>query len=192
MAATRQRTSGGSRLSAEDWTAKALEILMAEGVGAIKINRLCQDLGVTKGSFYWHFADLDALLAAIADRWCATTRAALSDLESLHRLPPLERIRAMALHLVDDRAWQVERTLREWSRTDEAVAELVRQTDQFIFELVQAALIEMGYAAPAARMRAGLLVYAGIGFAHGQQALPRPTADDIDDLVDFIAGDAGR
>lgn len=29
-------------------------------------------------------------------------------------------------------------------------------------------------------MRAGLLTYAGIGFAHGQQSLPKPTADDIE------------
>lgn len=189
---TQKRAAGAQRLSADDWTSKALDLLMAEGRGAIKINRLCRDLGVTKGSFYWHFADLDALLAAIAKRWCDETRNALTQLEALHHLPPLERIRAMALRLVDGQSWQVERALRDWARADETVADVLRVTDRFIFDVVQAALLDVGFDADAARLRAGLLVYAGIGFAHGQDSLPNPTPEDIEGLMDFIAGDAAR
>lgn len=181
--------SASPRLSIDDWTERALALVMDEGVGAIKINRLCKDLGVTKGSFYWHFADLDALLAAIAERWCAETREVLSNLSDLDQLPPLERIRAMALRLTDDRSWSVERALREWATGDEKVAAVIVESDQFVFELVQAALLELGHSADGARMRAGLLVYAGIGFAHGQNSLPQPTADDIENLVAFLAGE---
>ncbi len=181
--------SASPRLSIDDWTERALALVMDEGVGAIKINRLCKDLGVTKGSFYWHFADLDALLAAIAERWCAETREALSNLADLDRLPPLERIRAMGLRLTDERPWSVERALREWATGDERVAAVIVESDQFVFELVQAALLELGHSADGARMRAGLLVYAGIGFAHGQNSLPQPTADDIENLVAFLAGE---
>jgi len=184
--------SASTRLSVNDWTERALALLMSEGVAAIKVNRLCRDLGVTKGSFYWHFADVDALMSALAERWCAETRSALVGLEELHHLPALERIRAMALRLVDDHSWSVERALRDWARTDARVAAVIAQTDEFIFELVQAALLELGYDATGARLRAGLLVYAGIGFAHGQAALAKPTPDDIDDLMDLIAGDVAR
>ena len=178
------------RLSIDDWTERALALLMDEGVGAIKINRLCADLGVTKGSFYWHFADLEALMAAITERWTRETREALSALEQLHHLPPLERIRAMAMRLVDQRSYSVERALREWAHTEQRVAAVIREADQFVFELVQAALVELGLSPSGARLRAGLLVYAGIGFAHGQEALPMPTTEDIDELIAFLAGDA--
>ena len=178
------------RLSIDDWTERALALLMDEGVGAIKINRLCADLGVTKGSFYWHFADLEALMAAITERWTRETREALSALQELHHLPPLDRIRAMAMRLVDQRSYSVERALREWAHTEQRVAAVIREADQFVFELVQAALVELGLSPSGARLRAGLLVYAGIGFAHGQEALPMPTTEDIDELIAFLAGDA--
>lgn len=182
--------SASSRLSIDDWTERALALVMDEGVGAIKINRLCRELGVTKGSFYWHFSDLDALLEAIAERWCAETRTLLGSLSVLDELPPLERIRAMALRLIDDRSFTVERALREWAREDPKVAAMIVESDQFVFALVQAALVDLGHTPEGARMRAGLLVYAGIGFAHGQNSLPQPTADDIEDLVTFLAGEA--
>lgn len=181
-----------ARLSIDDWTERALALVMDEGVGAIKINRLCRELGVTKGSFYWHFADLDALLAAIAERWATETREVLSNLAELEGLPALQRIRAMALRLIDDRSWSVERALREWARDDAVVAAVIVESDQYVFELVQAALLELGHTEQDARLRAGLLVYAGIGFAHGQASLPQPTEDDIENLVHFLAGEAGR
>lgn len=191
--ATTSRGRGqASRLSLEDWTERALALLMDEGVGAVKIARLCRELDVTKGSFYWHFSDVDALQEAIAERWCAETRALLQQLSGLGDLPPADRLRTMTMRLVDDRSWSVERALRDWARSDAKVAEVIAESDQFVFELVQSALVDLGYSAAAARMRAGLLVYAGIGFAHGQSALPKPTAEDIDDLLAFIAGDGLR
>ena len=183
------RRSSGGRLSTEDWTARALQLLVDEGVGAVKVARLCRDLGVTKGSFYWHFEDLEALKKAVADRWCAETTSALSEMSSLGDLPPLERIRIMATQLVDDRSWSVERALRDWGRSDAQVAATIAKSEQHVFGLVQEALEQLGHDPRSARMRAGLLTYAGIGFAHGQQSLPKPTVDDIDDLVDFLASD---
>lgn len=196
MTVSRAQASGSNaasgRLTVDDWTERALALVMDEGVGAIKINRLCRELGVTKGSFYWHFADLDALLAAIAERWASETRVILSSLSELEGLPPLERIRAMALRLIDNRSWSIERALREWAKNDAVVAAVIVESDQYVFELVQAALLELGHSAQDARLRAGLLVYAGIGFAHGQASLPQPTEDDIENLVQFLSGEAGR
>lgn len=178
-------------LSADDWTSRALELLTEEGVAAVKINRLCADLGVTKGSFYWRFDDLESLKKAVAARWCDDSRRVLSELSGLATLAPLERLRTMTLGLIDDRTWSVQRALREWARTDEQVAATIAESDRFVFDLVQRAIEELGSTPERARLRAGLLVYAGIGFAHGQSSLPKPTADDIDALIDFLAQDAG-
>ena len=189
--ATTPRGKGqAARLSLEDWTERALALLMDEGVGAVKISRLCRELDVTKGSFYWHFSDLDALQEAVAERWCIETRDLLEQLAGLGDLPPADRLRSMTMRLVDDRSWSVERALRDWARTDAKVAEVIAESDQFVFGLVRSALEDLGYEPATSRMRAGLLVYAGIGFAHGQSGLPKPTAEDIDDLLAFVAGDA--
>ncbi|MFA9270109.1 MAG: TetR/AcrR family transcriptional regulator, partial [Baekduiaceae bacterium] len=61
MATPRSSASKAStpRLSVDDWVACALEVLADEGVAGIKIPTLCKRLGVTKGSFYWHFSDLE-------------------------------------------------------------------------------------------------------------------------------------
>ncbi len=179
----------GHRLSLDDWTSRALDLLVSEGVGALKVARLCRELGVTKGSFYWHFADLEALRTAVADRWCAQRRAALEETSSLAGVAPLERIRMMAAGLLEDRSWSMERTLREWAVSDPKVAETIAASERHVFALVEDALRELGHSDRDARLRAGLLVYAGIGFAHGQHSLPRPTMADLDDLVDFLSRD---
>jgi Bacterial regulatory proteins, tetR family len=48
---------GSSRLSVDDWIREGYAIVAA-GLKALKIDRLCDRLGVTKGSFYWYFTDM--------------------------------------------------------------------------------------------------------------------------------------
>jgi AcrR family transcriptional regulator len=57
------------RLSASDWTAAALDALAAGGLAAVAVEPLATRLGTTKGSFYWHFTNRDALLRAVLERW---------------------------------------------------------------------------------------------------------------------------
>lgn len=58
-----------TRLSAADWEQGALDLIAAHGVGAVTVESLARQLGVTKGSFYWHFPTREALLKAAFDRW---------------------------------------------------------------------------------------------------------------------------
>ena len=58
-----------SRLSAVDWEHAALDLIAEQGVAAVAVEPLARRLGVTKGSFYWHFASRDALLEAALKRW---------------------------------------------------------------------------------------------------------------------------
>lgn len=184
---TAASTRRAPRLSAAAWTAGALDLLSSGGLGALTINRLCDHLGVTRGSFYWHFADLDALKEAVTDHWCTETRSAIDALAHLEQLPPLDRLRAMTLRLIEDRSASVERGLRDWARTDARVAAVVADADLFVFTTVQGSLRQLGHPAEQARMRAGLLVYAGIGFAHGHAALPVPTAAEVEHLLELMA-----
>lgn len=65
-AATKQERS---RLSADDWELGALDLIAEQGVNALAVEALARRLGVTKGSFYWHFRTREALLKAALERW---------------------------------------------------------------------------------------------------------------------------
>ena len=57
------------RLSADDWAREALDQIAEQGVASVAVEPLARRLGVTKGSFYWHFPSRDALLQAALERW---------------------------------------------------------------------------------------------------------------------------
>lgn len=56
-------------LSADDWAETALDAIGRHGVEGVAVERLARELGVTKGSFYWHFSNREALLHAALARW---------------------------------------------------------------------------------------------------------------------------
>jgi AcrR family transcriptional regulator len=56
-------------LSAADWTEAALDALARGGLPAVAVEPLAKELGATKGSFYWHFADRQALVEATLGLW---------------------------------------------------------------------------------------------------------------------------
>ncbi|TDJ33753.1 MAG: TetR/AcrR family transcriptional regulator [Gammaproteobacteria bacterium] len=57
------------RLSARDWADAALDAIARGGIGAVSVEPLARQLGVTKGSFYWHYANREALLVAALELW---------------------------------------------------------------------------------------------------------------------------
>lgn len=56
-------------LTADDWARAALEAVAGGGLDAVAVEPLARSLGVTKGSFYWHFANREALLRAALELW---------------------------------------------------------------------------------------------------------------------------
>jgi AcrR family transcriptional regulator len=58
-----------STLSAADWEQAAVELIAEKGVQAVAIEPLARRMGITKGSFYWHFANRESLLEQALQRW---------------------------------------------------------------------------------------------------------------------------
>lgn len=82
------------RLSAQDWELAALELMAEEGVAAVAVESLARRLGVTKGSFYWHFSQRDALIEAALRRWEETdTHNLVARVESIEN--PGKRLREL-------------------------------------------------------------------------------------------------
>ncbi|HEY0254748.1 MAG TPA: TetR/AcrR family transcriptional regulator C-terminal domain-containing protein [Kofleriaceae bacterium] len=63
------------RLSRDTIAAGALSLADREGIEAVTIRRLAADNSVTPMALYWHFADKDAVLDAIAERIYASVEA---------------------------------------------------------------------------------------------------------------------
>ncbi len=164
----------------------ALSLLAREGVTAIKIPRLCTELGVTKGSFYWHFDDIQQLMEAMADRWCAVQSDAVRALGALDSIAVEQRIEKMTSLLIEQSTWIVEASVREWARTDPKVSEAVRTLEGKVFEVLEQTMRELGFDAAQARLRAGTMVYLGIGLIHGRDSLPTPTADEAHAIIDLL------
>jgi len=56
-------------LSAADWEREALELISEQGVQALAVEPLARRMGITKGSFYWHFSSRESLLDQALKRW---------------------------------------------------------------------------------------------------------------------------
>jgi AcrR family transcriptional regulator len=87
------RTERTARLSADDWAQAALDQIAEQGVASVAVEPLARRLGVTKGSFYWHFPSREALLVAALERWEKVEQEVFGSLEPIS--DPRERLRAL-------------------------------------------------------------------------------------------------
>jgi len=76
------RKPGQRPLTPDDWAKAALKAIARGGIDALAVETVAAELGATKGSFYWHFKDRDALIQAALDKWeQRRTEAVIEDLE---------------------------------------------------------------------------------------------------------------
>jgi len=120
-------------LDREAWINFALEVLPEEGVEGLRIEVLARRLKVTKGSFYWHFKDRQALLNALITHW---RDARIAEVETQANIPATQaqaRIRQVldqyTIHPNQGRM-RTELAIRDWARRDAFVATAVELVDQ--------------------------------------------------------------
>ena len=178
-----------SRLSVDDWVQAGFAILAEEGISALKIDRLCGRLAVTKGSFYWHFTDIAGYRATLIQAWGELRDDDRRHFADLVPLPPRERLSQMMSSLLSARHWTLERAMREWARTDDAVAAGVRAADQRIVDAVRQAFVDHGFERDDADLRANATFAAGIGFLHLSGQTPNARgADRRERFLDLMLG----
>ena len=167
-----------ARLSAADWEQAALETLAESGLAAVAVEPLARRLGVTKGSFYWHFEGMPSYRAALVQSWGELRDQDRAALDDMIDVAPRERLSRMMSSLVSPRHWTLERAMREWARSDESVAASVRAADRRLLRAVRQAFLDFGFASDEAEVRANATFAAGIGFLHlsGSNPVPRDTA----------------
>jgi AcrR family transcriptional regulator len=175
------------RLNADDWARAALAALAEGGLAAVAVEPVAARLGVSKGSFYWHFPNRQALVEAALQRWEAETEEIIAGLDAV--ADPVARMRELLeLAFGDGRDAAV--SFRLISEADEpAVGAVARRVSERRLAYMRAILEQTGQAPEEASRR----VLAAYGGYLGLAALTRigVVPEMPRDLVDRAMSELG-
>ncbi|GFJ91597.1 TetR/AcrR family transcriptional regulator [Phytohabitans rumicis] len=172
-----RKTSSRRRLTPDDWADAALAAIADGGLAAVAVEPLAARLGTTKGSFYWHFSNREALLEAALARWEARTTTAVIDEIVNATDDPASQLRRLIIRV--SRMAEVDRVGPALLATaaHPAVARAVERVTRARVGLIVTALAQLGFAPSEAQSRALLAYSAYLGhtqLAHSAPASYRP------------------
>lgn len=160
--AARPASGADGRLTKADWLTFGLKALGDGGPGAIRLDALCQRLGVTKGSFYWHFQSRNAFLEAVLDRWASEETDAIIDRVEAAGGGPIGKLRSLFEEsAAPDIDFAPELAIRQWARTDPAAAAAVDAVDARRIDYMDGLFRAAGFADDEAKLRSDMM-YAAI------------------------------
>jgi len=175
------------RLSESDWIDAGLRVLASRGFHALKAEPLAKELGVSRGSFYWHFADVEAFHRRVIAHWKAmATEAVIAEIEDAQplemRLPALLR-RALSA----DPALEI--AMRSWAAAYDAAAAATKEVDRRRRAYLTQILTECGTGPALAGTRAAILYWTYLGCAlTGTKPAGRQLGIVIEELCALGAG----
>jgi AcrR family transcriptional regulator len=159
------------QLSAKDWLDLGLKTLADSGFTALKAEPLAKAMGVSRGSFYWHFKDIGAYHAAILKHWrdvAAEQIIANLDAASKHDNPLL-----LLLRRSFSSKPALENAVRTWATLDPMARTAVQTTDRRRLDYVASLFERSGLTPEVARARAQIFYWAFLGFALSDKPLPK-------------------
>lgn len=169
------------RLRAEDWVNAGLKALAEDGAKALKAEPMARALAVSRGSFYWHFADVGAFHAAVLQRWRAVAYENI--------VAALEEFGTARLDVLIARAFsaetRLERAVRAWATSEPKARAMVQVVDGRRVQYLRTALVDAGFDAEQAAARAQILYWAYLGQIFSTGKLARPAREAI--LKELIA-----
>jgi AcrR family transcriptional regulator len=127
-----------TRTPRTSWIDAGLRALAAGGPDAVRIDVLAQELGVTRGGFYWYFGSREAFLEEMLDEW--ERRSTDTTLERVEREggDAREKVwRAGVLTFSKD-LLPIDLAVRDWARRDRSVAKRLRRVDNRRIEYLRA------------------------------------------------------
>jgi len=164
----------GWRGSADLWLDAAYQLLVEGGVEAVKVMPLAERLGLSRTSFYWHFADREALLHGLIARWQSRNTANLVRQTE----KPADTITEAVLNLFD--CWiqqdlfdtRLEFAIRTWALTDPALGKTLAAADAARIAAIKAMFLRFGYPDDEADIRAHTVYLTQIGYISMRVAEP--------------------
>ena len=187
MSAPEQKPDSRGRLSATDWEQAALDVLAQGGVAAVAVESLARTLGVTKGSFYWHFPTREALLKAAIDRW--EQRDEDQVIAHVERIAdPRERLRELFQRVSREVQSHLVYAALLQASDHPLVQPVIERISRRRLALLTAAYAEAGFEPRAAQHRARLAYTAYSGFLQLNQrhGMPRMDQEEYQAYIDHV------
>ena len=154
------------KIPASTWVEAAREALIEEGIDAVKVDRLAQRLGVTRGGFYHHFADHADLLARLLRLWQDTVVFVPPGPAPADPQAALAAIDALVERLIteDGYAPRFDMAVRAWAHADAAAARAVEEADTARLASLERIFAALGCQGQEARIRARVFYFHQIGY----------------------------
>ncbi len=182
-----------ARLGRKEWIIAGMEALMEEGIEGVAVESLARRLGVTKGSFYWHFGSRAELLTALLESWQQHgTERIIEDVDRATDVPAerLQRLAATIFRLTPFDGLEV--ALRSWASSSDEAKETVRRVDRkrlrYITDLLEASGMPRGRARGRAEVLYRTLLGEFVYRSTGGKPLDKGT---ITETVRLMTGDDG-
>lgn len=176
-----------TKLSADDWEREALVLIADKGIQGLAVEPLARRMGITKGSFYWHFSNRDALLEQALAGWEKhDSRNLETSLGSIDQ--PRERLRDFFRRVGREHlTHEVYRELCAAASNPIVSPVLKRVTDRRMAYLATA-YKELGLGAGAAENQARLAYSAYLGFLQlqGQEQAPDVESDTFEGYLEHV------
>jgi len=138
-----------SRFTVKDWVEAALDILVAQSVDQVRVEPLAERLGITKGSFYWHFKDRDALLAAVLEHWVDRATLAIIRRIDLNEQNGSDRLQRLLMLPYETnrgpRGAEVELAIRAWARRSTAARSAIDRVDALRLAYFEQIFAQIGF-----------------------------------------------
>jgi len=158
-------SSERKQLQRFDWLLKALEIFIGEGIEAVRITRLADELKVTRGSFYWHFSNREDLIDALVDYWKSQNTQAIVDSVSTAKSLS-DGVFGFFETCLDNKLFdpRLDLAIREWARRSDDIRQQLDSADNARIAALTEFFQRFEYAMPEAFIRARVIYFAQIGF----------------------------
>jgi AcrR family transcriptional regulator len=149
-----EKKGSNGRLSRDQWLAQALDILALEGQAKLRIETICKALGVTKGSFYWHFKDRDDFVRSVVEFWSEHfTDPVVQQVAQLGGSAQ-DRLKALLRNVSEGDFARYDVSIRAWAAQDpDLVAGIVKKVDKGRLAFAGSLFKEMGFEPREAEMR---------------------------------------
>jgi AcrR family transcriptional regulator len=155
---SRRRAGRRPEVTREDWIEAGLAELGRNGAGALRLDTLCQRLGITKGSFYWYFENREAFLQVLIDRWESHDTVALIEHVEAAGGSPQTRLRALFAEANSGRVvFRTEQAIRQWGNANPDIRRRLHQADRRRIDYMVGLFGALGADAALAETQAGLL-----------------------------------
>ena len=161
---SRGRRAGS--LNRQDWIEAARTVLISGGIEQVKVEPLAERLKVSRGSFYWHFADRQALLDALLALWEETALEPMRAVATERDLGPVERYEKFMRVWIEGEPYcpVFDLAIRRWAMVSPNVARVVKKADEARIKLLADIFKDMGHEPDEAFIRARITYFHQIGY----------------------------